>query len=111
MAGASLVFVAAWFAPSPEYVPLLCRIVSSGETANWHEQSIELLGVLASVEAIPALTKAVDYRWDFDEWLSIPLKALRSLKAIGTSNALRVLSEAAHSDVTEIREEAASLLT
>jgi hypothetical protein len=110
MAGATLVFMSAWFSPSQDYVPILSEMLFSEEMANWHEQSVELLGALASADAVPALTHAIAYRWDFDEWLSIPRKALRSLKAIGTSDALRAIRQELQSEVGAIREEAAELL-
>jgi HEAT repeat protein len=108
--GASLVFVAAWFSLSQDYIPLLCEIVSSEELAPWHEQAVELLGELPDPVSVPALTKAVGYRWDFDEWRSVPRKALQSLFAIGTQDALAVVKEANHSDVPEIREQAHELM-
>ncbi len=98
---ASLVFVAAWHSLSQDYVPPLCQIVLSEELAPWHEQAIELLGQLADPASIPALTKALGYRWDFDEWLSIPRKALQSLFAVGTEDAMAAVKEATHSDAPE----------
>ncbi len=110
MLGASLVFVAAWLNLSQDYVPLLCKIVMADELSAWHEQAIELLGELSNPDAVQALARSLDYRWNFDEWLSIPRKALHSLVAIGTEEALAVVKHAAKSDVPEIRNEAAELL-
>ena len=80
------------------------------ELSAWHEQAIELLGELSNPDAVHALTRSLGYRWDFDEWLSIPSKALQSLVAIGTEVALAVVKHATQSDVPEIRNEAAELL-
>lgn len=109
MQGASLVFVAAWFNLSQNYVPLLCKILSDERLAASHEQAIELLGKLQNPDAVPSLAKSLNYRWDFDEWLDIPRKALRSLVTIGTEEALTVVKHATQSDVPEIRNEAAQL--
>ena len=110
MPGASLVFVAAWSNLSQDYVSLLCEVLSTERLAAWHEQAVELLGELSNPDAVQALTKSLNYRWDFDEWLNIPRKALHSLASIGTEKAMAVILTARQSDVLEIRQEAAELL-
>ena len=110
MPEASDVFTAAWFNLSQDYVPQLCTILSDEHLAPWHEQAVELLGELQNPDAVPALVKSLTYRWDFDEWLSIPRKALHSLAAIGTDKAMAIVANAMQSEVQEIRQEAAELL-
>lgn len=110
MPEASDVFTAAWYSLSQDYVPPLCKILSGEHLAAWHEQTVELLGELQNPEAISVLVKSLTYHWDFDEWLCIPRKALHSLVAIGTEEALAVVQLAMQSDVPEIRNEAAELL-
>jgi HEAT repeat protein len=110
MAGASLVLVAAWYSLSQDYVPSLCEIVVSERLADWHEQAIELLGELQSPISVPALVKSLDYRWDYDEWLLVPRKALRSLQAIGTPEAWAAVERARHSGSPQIRQEAVEIL-
>ena len=110
MPGASFVFVAAWYNLSQTYVPPLCEILSSEKLAAWHEQSVELLGKLANPDSVEALTKSLDYHWEFDEWQNIPRKALHSLKAIGTNEALSVIERARYSKAPEIRQEATQIL-
>lgn len=110
MPGASFVFVAAWYNLSQEYVPVLCEILLSRPCAGWHEQTIEILGELANPNAVPALAKSIEYRWEFDEWYSIPRKALQSLNSIGTAAAVAVVEAATMSNIAEIRQEATDIL-
>ena len=105
MPGANFCLMAAWYSLSPDYVPLLCEIVSSKAMAAWHEQAVELLGELSDPRAIPALAKALVYRWDYDEWLSVPRKALDALKAIGTEEALAVAQCGPDSGIPDVPRE------
>lgn len=107
---ASFVLVAAWSNLSCDYCPALCRILELERCNGQHEQAVELLAEVGDARAIPSLTKAVDYRWSYDEWLNVPRKALQALFAIGTPESLAVIRHAAGSSDDYIRGEAESLL-
>ena len=107
---ATYVFQAARYELSRRYVPVLCEIVESERHAAWHMPAIELLGELELPDAIPALRKALDYRWDESIFGNVPEAALDALRAIGTRDALSVIEDARHSSVPEVREAAAELL-
>lgn len=106
----SLVFVAAWQNLSQLYVPSLCKIVLTESLNDWHEQAIELLGDLPNADAVAALKAAIDYRWDYDEFLSVPKKALEALSNINTPEAIEVITQASQSSDEVIREAAAGWL-
>ncbi len=108
--GSDLVFTAVWCNPSPEFQQVLCRILESGHASGSHEPVVELLAELGDAQAIPALKKALDYRWDYDEWLSVPRKSLQALRIIGTPEAIAIIQQATASSDTLIREEAKSLI-
>jgi|GEM_PF-7120923 len=105
-----LAFTAAWYNLSPTYVARLNALLADENASNVHEQVIELLVELGDESSVPALEKAMSYRWDFDEWLSIPKKSLQALNAIGTDRALEIVRMAAQSEIEEIKEEALACL-
>ena len=108
--GSDLVFTAVWCNPLRVFQKALCRILESEAAKDFHEQAVELLGEIGDSEAIPALRKALDFRWDYDEWLFVPRKSLRVLHSIGTPESLAIIKQAIASSETLIREEAISLL-
>ena len=103
-------FIAAWSNLSSSYVPFLCNIVNSEDCQSVHEPAIELLAELKDVRAFESLRNAVSYRWDYDQWLHVPRKALRGLFQIGGDEAIEVIREAVDSDEEEIRNEAIDIL-
>ncbi|MES2788823.1 MAG: hypothetical protein V4719_04315 [Planctomycetota bacterium] len=110
MSGASLTFVSAWSNISDEYTDVLCEILTDQNCSQWHEQTVELLAELPNPELVPILTKALGYRWNFDEWNCIPRKALAALFEINTPEAIAAIRYALNSDEQSIRDEAMELL-
>jgi HEAT repeat protein len=108
--GASFLLMAAWSNLSSDYTPALCRILDNSDCNAFHEQAVELLQEVGDKRAVPALAKAVSYRWDYDDWLLVPRKALKALAAIGSPEAVAVVKAAMNSSEEPIREEATSLL-
>ena len=102
--------IAAWSNLSSSYVPILCKIVNSEDCKSVHEPAVELLAELKDVRAFDSLKKAVSYRWDYDQWLHVPRKALRGLFQIGGDEAIEVIRKAVESDEEEIRNEAIAIL-
>ena len=107
---ATYVFQAAKYELSRRYVPVLCEIVESERHVAWHVPAIELLGELELPDAIPALHKALGYRWDESVFGNVPEAALEALRAIGTRDALSVIEAARDSSVEAVREAARELL-
>lgn len=100
-----------WFNLRPEYVPLLNDILSDDEhLKRWHWPVLLALDELADPRSIPALTKAVGYRYDYDPMFSIPKRALEALAYIDTPEAKAVLEQALTSDEFDLRRIAHSLL-
>lgn len=103
-------FIAAWSNLSSLYVPTLCEIVNSKDCQSVHEPAVELLSELRDSRAFASLKKAVSYRWDYDQWLHVPRKALRGLFQIGGNEAIEVIRKAVDSDEEAIRNEATGIL-
>lgn len=108
--GASFVMSAAWYNLSRDYVPILCQILNSESHNGLHENVVEILDELRDERAIPALSKAVTYRWSYDEWFSVPRKALQALAEFETPETMTILKEATQSSEELIRDEANMLL-
>jgi len=103
-------FIAAWSNLSSTYVPILCEIVESEECQSVHDPAIELLSEFSDPRAFDVLKKAVSYRWDYDEWLHVPRKALQGLSRIGSPEAVEIIKTAASSQEEEIQNEAVEIL-
>ncbi|MDZ8093947.1 MAG: HEAT repeat domain-containing protein [Nostoc sp. DedQUE05] len=108
--GASFVMMAAWRNLSKDYTPILCQILNDESNNGLHESVIELLDVLRDERAIPALSKALTYRWSYDEWLNVPRKSLLALAEIGTPEAKMIIESAAQSPQELISEDANLIL-
>jgi HEAT repeat protein len=108
--GASFLMIAAWYNCSLEYVPILCQILNSENHNGLHENVVEILDKLRDERAIPALSKALTYRWSYDEWLNVPRKSLLALSEIGTPEAMMIIKEATQSPEELIREDATMIL-
>lgn len=107
---ASFVMIAAWYNLSRNYLPILCQILNSESHNGLHENVVEILDKLRDERAIPALSKALTYRWSYDAGLSVPKKALQALAEIETPEAMAIIKEATQSSEELIREEANILL-
>jgi HEAT repeat protein len=103
-------FIAAWSNLSSSYVPILCDIVAAEECQSVHEPAVELLSELNDPRAFETLKNAVSYRWDYDEWLHVPRKALQGLSRIGGKEAVEIIRAAANSEDEEIQNEAVDIL-
>ena len=103
-------FIAAWSNPSSAYVPILCEMVASEECKDVHEPAIELLCELKDARAFEILKKAVSYRWEYDQWLHVPRKALLGLSRIGGHEAIEIIKAAVYSKEEEIQNEAIEIL-
>ena len=108
--GASFIMTAAWNNLSKDYTLLLCQILNDDRTNSLHEPVVEILGELSDERAIYALSKALTYRWSYDEWLNVPRKSLQALAVIGTPEAMREIKEATYSSEDLIREDAKMIL-
>lgn len=95
---------------SPEFAPILSQIVLCASCATWHEYALEILEDLPTVATVEPLKKALSYRWDFDQWLSVPRKAMRALIAIGTPESIALVQEAKNSPEHMLRREAFLLI-
>ncbi len=104
--GASFAMIAAWSNLSKDYTPILCQILNNESHYGLHELAIEILEVLRDERAVPALSKALTYRWSYDEWLNVPRKSLLALAEIGTHEAIIILKEATQSFEELIRDDA-----
>lgn len=108
--GASFVMMAAWSNLSKDYTPILCQILNDENNNGLHESVVELLDVLCDERAIPALSKALTYRWSYDEWLNVPRKSLLALAEIGTPEAKMIIKSASQSPEELISEDANMIL-
>jgi len=103
-------FIAAWSNLSSVYVPILCEMVASEKCKDVHEPAIELLCELNDARAFETLKKAVSYRWEYDQWLHVPRKALRGLSRIDGSEVFEIIKAAVDSEEEEIQNEAIEIL-
>jgi HEAT repeat protein len=108
--GASLVMSAAWSNLSKDYTPILCQLLNNESHNGLHEPIVEILDVLRDERAVPALSKALTYRWSYDEWLNVPRKSLLALAEIGTPEAIIIIKEATQSFEELIRDDANMIL-
>ncbi|MBE9207545.1 hypothetical protein IQ244_13625 [Nostoc sp. LEGE 06077] len=108
--GASFIMMAAWSNLSKDYTPILCQILNDESNNGLHESVIELLDVLRDERAIPELSKALTYRWSYDEWLNVPRKSLLALAEIGTPEAKMIIESAAQYPEELISEDANLIL-
>jgi HEAT repeat protein len=93
------------YALNPKYSGL-----NSENHNGLHENVVEILDKLRDERAIPALSKALTYRWSYDEWLNVPRKSLLALSEIGTPEAMMIIKEATQSPEELIREDATMIL-
>ncbi|BBD59696.1 hypothetical protein NIES2109_24870 [Nostoc sp. HK-01] len=108
--GASFVMMAAWSNLSKDYTPILCQILNDESNNGLHESVVELLDVLRDERAIPALSKALTYRWSYDIWFNVPRKSLLALAEIGTPEAKMIIESADQSPEELISEDANLIL-
>ncbi|MEG4529779.1 HEAT repeat domain-containing protein [Microcoleus sp. D2_18a_D3] len=108
--GASFVMSAAWSNLSKDYTPILCQILNNESHYGLHERAIEILEVLRDERAVPALSKALTYRWSYDIWFIVPRKSLFALAEIGTPEAIMIITEATQSSEELIRDDATMIL-
>lgn len=108
--GASFIMMAAWSNLSKDYTPILCQILNDESNNGLHESVIELLDVLRDERAIPALSKALTYRWSYDIWFNVPRKSLLALAEIGTPEAKMIIESAAQYPEELISEDANLIL-
>lgn len=108
--GASLLMTAAWTNLSKNYTSILCKILNDESNNGLHEPIVEILDELGDERAISALSKALTYRWSYDQWLNVPRKSLLALSAIGTPEAMMIIKEATRSSEDLIREDANMIL-
>lgn len=108
--GASILLSAAWSNLSKDYTPILCQILNDEIRNGLHEPIVEILDELRDERAIPALSKALTYRWPDDEWLNVPKKSLLALAEIGTPEAIMIIQEATKSPEELIRDYANMIL-
>ena len=108
--GASFAITAAWSNLSRDYTPILCQILNDELNNSLHEPIVEILGELRDERAFPALSKALTYRWSYDEWLNVPRKSLQALALIGTPEAMIIIKEASKSPEDLICEDANMIL-
>ncbi|MBN3889386.1 MAG: hypothetical protein HWQ43_09465 [Nostoc sp. JL31] len=68
------------------------------------------MDVLRDERAIPALSKALTYRWYYDTWLNVPRKSLLALAEIRTPEAKMIIESASQSPEELISEDANLIL-
>jgi hypothetical protein len=110
LTGHTLAFAAAWHCLVPELCDPLVAVLSCDRCSDFHEPAVELLEALCDERAVPALAMAVTYRWDYDQWLSVPRKALQALGSIGTLRAIQVVRAALSAPEETIRDSAREVL-
>lgn len=108
--GARFIMMAAWSNLSKNYTSILCQILNDENNNGLHESVIELLDVLRDEKAIPALSKALTYRWSYDTWLNVPRKSLLALAEIETPEAKIIIESAVQSPEELISEDANLIL-
>lgn len=108
--GASFVMSAAWSNLSKDYTPILCQLLNNESNNGLHEPIVEILEVLRDERAVPALSKAVTYRWSYDIWFIVPRKSLLALAEIGTPEAIMIIKQATQSSEELIRDDANMIL-
>lgn len=89
----------------------VCAIVELGHPDSPIENAIEFLADLRLPESIPALIRAVEFRFDFDTSLQIPIKALQALREIGDLRAVAYLRRISTSDNEVLSGFASELLS
>ncbi len=98
--------LAAQLKPSNEYVDILCKILELEDAHAPNENIIELLTDLEDERSTAALKKAINYRFDFDQGLQIPRKALEALCSVGTKEAKNILEQISKDSDSELCEDA-----
>ncbi|MEG3984866.1 HEAT repeat domain-containing protein [Microcoleus sp. D3_18a_C4] len=108
--GASFAMSAAWSNLSKDYTPILCQLLNNESHYGLHELAIEILEVLRDERAVPALSKALTYRWSYDIWFIVPRKSLWALAELETPEAIMIIKEATQSSEELIRDDANMIL-
>lgn len=102
--------LAAYRHPSRAFTPELCEVLGQQIDEVNSEDIVDVLAEIADPAAVRCLEKALWWQPPWDEYRQLAVKCVWALAAIGTSDAVRVLREAANSEDAPIREAAARKL-
>lgn len=105
-----LYVLAAFRHPSRAYTPELCEVLGRQIYEVNSEDIVDVLGEIADPAAVGCLEEALRWEPPWDEHRQLAVKCVWALGAIGTSDAVRVLREAASTEDAPIREAAARML-
>lgn len=105
-----LYVLAAYRHPSRTYTAELCEVLGRQTDEVNSEDIVDVLGEIADPAAVGCLEKTLWWQPSWDEYRQLARKCVWALAAIGTSDAMRILREAASSEDAPIREAAASKL-
>ncbi len=94
----------------PKLASKICSIIELEQPAAPNENAIEFLAEARNTASVPTLIRAVDFRFDFDPTLQIPIKALRALCEVGSQEALEYLRHISRTQHGLLSEEASELL-
>lgn len=91
-------------------VPVLAEILGALNERMTNEDVVELLGDIGDERAVPALSRALDAEFDFDEFHWLNVKAIWALESIGTKGAIEVIEKSVDSPFEEVRRAARDVL-
>jgi hypothetical protein len=102
--------LAAYRRPSRDFTPELCAVLARQMDDVNNEDIVDVLAEVADPAAVECLEEALWWQPPSDEYRQLAIKCVWALAAIGTSDALRVLRDAASSEAAPVREAAERVL-
>ena len=102
--------LAAYRHPSRAYTSQLCGVLGRQIDEVNIEDIVDVLAEIADPAAVGCLEETLWWQPPWDEYRQLAVKCVWALAAIGTSDAVRVLQEAASTEDGPIREAAARML-
>ena len=108
--GFELYVLAAYRHPSRAFTQELCEVLDRQVPELNSEDIVDVLGEIADPAAVGCLERTLWWQPPWDEYRQLARKCVWALAAIGTTDAMRVLREAASSEDAPIREAAAGKL-
>lgn len=106
----ALLVVAALDFQDKRMVPVLTEILVALNARMNNEDVVELLGDIGDERAVPALSRALEAEFDFDEFHWLNVKAIWALERIGTESAIEVIKRSVDSPFQEVRRAARDVL-
>ncbi len=93
--------------PSPAYTFVLCEVLGQHRDEFNNEDLVEVLAQVRDPASVGCLEELLWWEAEWDEYRHLAQRAIWTLAAIGTPEAVTVLRDAASTGAAEVREAAA----